>query len=86
MYIDVHPTVGAHVEIFWPVGNTFYPGNVAAIDENRRHLINYADGDENVVNNTEETMRFQLKLRLHVLLQPRSLMLPVANSLLFPSY
>jgi len=48
--------VGSNIEIYWPIDQTFYPGVVHDISEDK-HQINYLDGDTEILDLTDEVWR-----------------------------
>lgn len=53
----VVPKVGDRIEIFWPIDNAFYPGQIQSL-QNGQHCIHYDDGDTEAMNMTSEAWRF----------------------------
>ncbi|KAL8137067.1 hypothetical protein V2J09_003068 [Rumex salicifolius] len=51
--------VGCRLKIWWPKDKTFYEGRVASYDPTtKRHRVNYADGDVEILNLAKENFEF----------------------------
>ena len=63
----VTPVVGDHTEVFWPIDNQYYPGQVTTVDDGR-HLFTYDDrlaGMDSTVH-SGESVKYLFK-RVHVI-------------------
>lgn len=52
-----HPEVGDEVEVYWPIDDKFYPGLVVTVDDkDTKYHITYTDGEEEVLNISDEVV------------------------------
>lgn len=57
--IDMCPSIGDMVEIYWPVDNRYYSGMISHFNSTtHQHRIVYDDGDVEQVNLSQETWRY----------------------------
>lgn len=52
------PNVGDHIEVYWQLGNQYYPAVAKTVENNGQHVISYADGDEEQLFMKDKTWRF----------------------------
>lgn len=60
------PDIGDHIEVFWPADNAYYPGIVAEIQDDGRHVILYDDADVEIINLANEQWRYANTALAHV--------------------
>lgn len=54
------PCVGQRIGVWWPLDETYYSGKVKYFDQSTgRHTVLYDDGEEEVLELTRETWRFE---------------------------
>lgn len=56
---QANSSTGDEVELFWELGNNFYPGHVSSISPTGQYVINYDDGEVEAVNLSTEIWRYQ---------------------------
>lgn len=51
------PSIEDSIEVFWPTGDKYYLGTVTEIIDNGKQVVNYKDGDVEILNISDENRR-----------------------------
>ena len=65
------PSVGSRIEVYWPLENNHFPGTVQAFETDGRAHVVYDDGDQEMLNPSDEQWRFAQNHTSGLVVQPR---------------